>query len=238
MAATVIFNGYDLTQNFIVGGCVRELAVRNIEQLDVPGMDGALLSTANYAPITISMAITYAGDAASRSDAFRELARELDTYAPAALSISDDGGKYYLAVPSGGEILRFVDAEQVTVSFACLDPVMYGEPDSVEIAAGETTEFEVGGTYRVLPEISVESASADQGTGFYSISIDGGTFDVPVAHAGSAIEGDCATRTLSVGGEAALPTLASDWPELEPGSHTATVAGTGACTLSWTERWL
>ena len=237
----VLFNGYDLAERFIVGACSRELMVRDVKQVDVPGMDGALLGSANYAPLTIAMTVTYMGDQGSRSDAFRELAAALDVREPAPLALPEDGGRYYLAIPSGGEVLRYYDADQLTLTFKALDPTMYGEVIDVDIPSGGSATFTVGGNYPAAPSILVGSATVDQTTGCYGLRLDGGdALDIATGTVSAAeIEIDCASRTATVNGYAALPTLASDWFSLTPGEHTvANHLGSGAAVLSYRERWV
>ena len=49
---------------------------------------------------------------------------------------------------------------------------------------------------------------------------------------------DCELRTLKVNGSTALLVPAADWLVFEPGQHTLEMAGTGAATVVYRERWL
>ena len=238
MATHVMFNGYDLTRSCIVGNIARQFMPSEANQIDVPKMDGALFASNPLSPLTITMSATVLGTPEERSEALRTLASYLRVSEPSRLAISDDGWKYYLAVPSGAEIERYIGAESFELTFTCLDPVMYGDENTATATEGTETEIVVGGNYPTMPTLTLESATPDSTTGCYSVSVDGGTFDIPVAHDDSAIIADCSARTLSVGGSATLPTLASDWIVLEPGTHTVSVTGTGDCTIAWVERWI
>lgn len=236
---TVTFDGTDLTARFACTDLVRQFMPRTVGTAAVPGMDGTLFAGVASDPIEITMTMTAVDrDPAARSDAWRWLAGVLAVDSPRPLEISDDGGKHYLAVPHGGDVERFVNAERAQMAFTCPDPVMYGDADSAEVDGSAT--FEVGGNAKTMPTISMPAIQGGS-DGLYTLVLDGETeLSFACSQSGStAAEADCATRRLTVAGAAKLPTLASDWFELAPGEHTVEVAaGSGACTLSWTERWL
>lgn len=231
---TVTFDGYDLSTDAIVGNLVRQFMPIEVAQIDVPAMDGALFASGALGTISIAMDLTVTGLPEERSAKLRTIAGHLRVDEPRRLAISDDGGKYYLAFPSGGDIERRVGAETFQLTFECLDPVMYGRTVEQVIAGSATVT--VGGNCRTMPTITATGASADPETGFYGVSVDGGRFDIPMSSGD--VSADCSARTLEVGGRRVLPTLGSDWIELEPGAHTVEISGDGACTLSWTERWI
>lgn len=241
MATAVTFNGYDLTQDFIMSGLVRQFMPRDVSQIDVPGMDGALFSSARYSPIKISMEATVLGEnPQDRSDALRRLASVLAVGEPSPLSISDDDGKFYLAIPSGGDISRYISAETFPLEFTALDPAMYGSTVTVEVPSGGSATFTVGGNYPTMPSISV-SATRDSASTVYGLRLDSSAvLDFPTGTDSAVqLEIDCANRTADQDGDTVIPTLGSDWFVLEPGEHEVeNYLGAGAATLSYVERWV
>jgi hypothetical protein len=118
--------------------------------------------------------------------------------------------------------------------------VAYGAARTVTVPSGGSVEFNVGGTYKTMPRITA-NAARDSSSLVWGLRLDGGDF-VHVATGSNAVKSvliDCAERICTVAGAVALPTLDSDWLELEPGTHTLAMDnGTGAATVVFTERWL
>lgn len=236
---TVTFGGWELTEHFIVSDLVRSYLPRSASMVKVDGRDGELFRSVSLDRLEISMTATYVGDPESRSDALRELALHLNTYEPERLEISDDGGKYYMAVASGGSVERYIGAETVELTFIVPDPAMYGDEVTVTVPSGGSVTFEVGGNSATKPSISASAASMDS-SGFWGVRLDGGDY-VHIEHSVSpvSVECDCAKRTLKISGQSALPTLTSDWLILTPGEHTiSNDLGTGASEITYVERWL
>lgn len=233
---TITFDGHDLTQSCICGDLVRQFIPRSVGTVTVPGMDGTLFAGVSADSIEITATLTVVNrNLATRSDVWRSLASILAVDTPRPLAISDDGGKYYMAVPHGGDVMRYINAESVEIGFTCPDPAMYGAEASVQVSS--TATFTVGGNRPTLPTLTMPSIAGS--SGYYTITLDGeSVFSFECSSSGRrAAEADAASRTLTVGGEAVLPTLQSDWPVLSPGEHTVAITGTGACTLAWRERW-
>lgn len=237
---TVTFGGYELTEHFIVSDLVRSYLPRSSSMVKVDGRDGELFRSVSLDRLEISMTATYIGDPESRSDALRELARHLNTYEPTRLEISDDGGKYYLAIASGGSVERFIGAETVELVFEAPDPAMYGDTHTFPIPSGGVVHFEIGGNTWTHPVIEAE-AVRDPDSLVWGVRLD--DKDYIQVETGSAeardIVCDCEKRTLTIDRSPALPTLTSDWLRFTPGVHKLeNDNGTGSATVTFTERWL
>lgn len=241
MSTAVTFNGYDLTQNFVVSNLSRPLLVRTPQTIEVPGRDGQLYTATYLDPIEITMELaTLSNDEQEISNAFRTLALALNVSEPSQLAISDDDGKYYLAIPYGAEIERWIGAQKVPITFYCPDPAMYGETKTVTVPSGGAVTFDVGGNTYTYPSFTA-SATRDSTSLLWSVRLDGGDFIQVATGSTSAVsvECDCKKRTLKVGNTQTLPTLTSDWFVLAPGTHVLqNDVGTGAATFTYTERWL
>ncbi len=164
MKTTVTFDGVELTSMFVVSDLRRPLAPRNVALVDVPGRDGALFANATQATFEVSMTLTVRSrDLRERSAAVRALAALLTVPEPRPLAIGDDGGLYYMAIPSSdqdGE--RFVNAERFEVKFTCPDPWLYGEARTATIPSGGSVEVEVGGTAPTWPTITAAATGGTQ----------------------------------------------------------------------------
>lgn len=246
MAMVVTFNNgrviYDITDRFIVGDLVKGYSKRTVNSIKVPGMDGELFGSSNLAPIDVSMTITFVSqDEDERFDALRELAGVLNTYEPGFISIYDENETAiygYKAVPSCGNITRYVGAESFTLTFTALDPVMYGA-DFIKTVTGASYSFVYDGNYPSQPIIL--STGAVAASGIFGISINGGMLDIPIDDTSQhSIVVDSCDRKITVDGNSVLPTLASDWPEIVPGSNTVSISSGSATTtrVKYTERYL
>lgn len=238
----VIWDGHNLSDDFIITDVQRGFPVQVAETQSVPGRDGAFLTSSQLPPLEIAMTLTaHGGTRGERREKMHRLMSWLDVNEPRRLEFTDDGGKFYEAVPSGGgERIGHFRAEGVTVSFVALEPAMYGKMVSVTVPSGGTATFRVGGNYRTRPVI--EAASAVRGTSnLWGIRLDGGDYIRLRLGTSSArnVYIDCDTREAYDAGAATLPTLDSDWLEMEPGNHVISMdVGTGAATVRFFERWL
>ena len=100
--------------------------------------------------------------------------------------------------------------------------------------------FNVDGTYKAAPVITA-NATRNASSLVWGLRLDEGDYLHIATGSASArpITANCGERTLSVNGSVAIPTLDSDWLELEPGVHTLRMDnGTGAATVTWRDRWL
>lgn len=237
---TVTYNGVDLTELCIVSDLRTSLLPREVQGQEVPGRDGTLFGGVRLAERTVTLAMTVHGDTdGERQAAARALAAALATDAPAPLAISVDGGRYWMAVPtSGSDAVRWRHHTSFEVEFLCPDPVAYGETRTVSVPSGGSVALEVGGTYPTRPVVSASAALNDGTAGEWRLTLDGGTYlsaDAPTARS---VVADCAERTLVVAGATAMLDPYADWLVLEPGAHTLAMTGTGAASVSYTERWL
>ena len=240
MKTTVTFDGVELTSLFVVSDLRRPLAPRNVALVDVPGRDGALFANATQATVEVSMTLTVRSrDLQERSAAVRALAALLTVPEPRPLAISDDGGLYYMAIPSSdqdGE--RFVNAERFEVKFTCPDPWLYGEVRTATIPSGGSVDVEVGGTAPTWPTITASATGGSQGSWIVTMEDGSGIYAAIPSGTELEVTADCGARTLMVNREAAMLPPAYDWPMLTPGEHTLTMAqGTGDATVTWQERW-
>lgn len=240
--SSVIWDGHDLTDYFVVSGIERPSPKARIETLKAPGMDGTVVRSSTWAELTVSMTVSsFAHGHAKRRDDLRRLIGWLDVDGARRLQFADDGGLYYEAVPSGGgSRTDWIDADSVELEFLVTSPAMYGARHEVTVPSGGAVSFEVGGTYPTWP--TIEAAAAVRGTSdLWGVRLDGGDY-IRLKFASNtarAVSIDCETRESRVAGALALPTLSSDWLRLTPGRHTIAMdVGTGAATIAWDERWL
>lgn len=243
---TVTFNGYDLTAYYVVSDLRNSLLPRAIEATEVPGMDGSIFTSVRLSSRTITLTLTAKGATpAARQTAARTLAEKLAVSEPKPLSISIDGGIYYMAVPiSEDDGERYVNATSFEVAFECPDPVAYGELKTLTVPAGGSLTFTVGGTYPAKPTASL-SVTPTASNRLWKLALEDGTYlayTIPgTGTTARAIAADCAARTLKVDNVVNMLAADADWLVLAPGSHTLTNQGNataGATTVTYRERWL
>lgn len=238
MRTTITFDGHDLTELFVVSNLRRPLAPRGVNTIDVPGRDGSLFASATQSAVTLSLTLTVLSrDLQERSAAIRTLAALLSTKEPKPLAISDDGGLYYMAVPSSNaDGMRYINAEAFEVTFTCPDPCLYGEIEHYE-PTGSTLTFTVGGTAPSSPTIVVDDATAGDG-GFWRMVDETGAGIYAALDSGThSISADCGARTITVDDNVVMLPPAFDWPVWAPGEHTVTITGGGSAVIQVQERW-
>lgn len=238
----VWFAGTELTEWAIVSGWDTQLLPREVSQRTAPGMNGAVYTGSRLTERTIAvrMALT-AHDLIERQWQARSIAAALASREPARLAASIDGGLYHMAVAtSAPDMTRMVGALAFDVTFTCMDPVAYGDERTVTVPSGGSVQFHVDGTYPTMPTVSAPAAQNGSG-GFWSLTLEDGTHldaTIPSGLTTAPVVAECAERILTVNGTVALLQPNADWLVLEPGDHTLTMTGTGAATVTFTERWL
>ena len=241
---TFIYNGVDLTEFLDVAGFdMPAMAEVTPAVREVSGRDGTAYLGSTLQPLTIVVKARLATDSIEPAEIQRRwamVAAMMRTDEPAELSIAP--GIYRKAVLQGQTALEFKTySANADLSFYCPDPVAYGKLREVSVPSGGSATFMVDGTYPATPVISAPAAVRDATSLGWRVRLDGGDYLRVDTGTGSAcaVVLDCGERTCRVGAVNALPTLDSDWLSLTPGEHTiANDLGSGACTVSYRERWL
>ena len=235
---TARFDGHDITDGFVMSALSRPRPVRVARAVEVDGMRGSALTASGYGPIEVEMRLAAVGDPASRRERVDRLMAGLDVGEARPLSFSDDAGRYYMAVPSGGgAVAHTAWSDEVSLVFLVPDPARYGAERSVALASGSTATVRVGGNTEAALRVAATAARASGGV--WGVTCDGGdAVKVEMGSGAHSVEIDCERRTAAVDSQAAVPTLASDWIAMAPGTHQISMTGTGAATAMWTERWL
>lgn len=147
----VTFNGVNLTDSFVVSDLVRPFLQRTVDMTSVDGRDGSIYRSSRYDAIEVRMRLTFLSeDKGARVMALANLVKALDVDEPAPLYVSDDNGWYYLAVPKGGDISRWIGAESFPLTFVCPDPARYGSIISTSPSTTGTTAL--GGNIASYPK--------------------------------------------------------------------------------------
>jgi predicted phage tail component-like protein len=238
----VTFNGVNLTDLYHVSNLRNSLLPKQVSSVNVPGMDGALLTGSRLTTRTITLTLTVKGAGIEeRQRAARMLAQALDVTEPAPLSLSIDGGLHYLAMPtSAGDGARYTNALRFEVRFECLDPTLHGTPERWSLTSGGSARVIVGGTHPTTPLVEVTGAR-NGANGVWKLTLDGGDYlvaTIPSGVTSAPIVADCEGRALRVNGSLQLLQPEADWLVLEPGEHTLTMEGTGTGAVTFEERWL
>lgn len=238
---SVVFDGVVLTDRWTVLS-TRGVASQNVQTVEVPGRDGCTARGMTYGcPPVVLVFIVDPTDRAGVLEARRELTALLSVREPKRLEFGCDDGLYYMAMPSGDvNWTQFVHTGKLEVPFLVPSPAMYGAVREAVVPSGGSVTVEVGGTYPTAPKLAADAAVRGSGN-VWGVRLDDGDF-VHVATGNSSarrVYVDCEARTANVNGSATVPTLDSDWLELVPGEHVLrNDQGTGACTVTWQERWL
>lgn len=127
----------------------------NRTTVEVPGMDGAHLTSQRLEPIVIEQPFRYVAETDEEALQLKdELADWLYTTKPAPLTFDDEPGRTYFAVVQG-TIDDFDKNTRVvregTISFLCVDPFSYGDETSIDIIPETATEIVNVGTSETYP---------------------------------------------------------------------------------------
>lgn len=239
---TIVFDGHRINDLFYVGEVAVGLPEFRVEYDDSLIGDGSRFLGKHLGTVQIDMQLVSkpVWGAAPR-ESLSALMSWLDVDEPKVLALSSDRGLWRLCVPIGTpQVLDNEWDDRIAISFLQLDPILYGSRREVTVPSGSSVAFHVGGDYPTMPTISASAAVRDSTTLQWGVRLDNADVmrvTVPVETA-STVAIDCGKRTCSVNGATTIPTLASDWFELKPGAHTLqNDQGTGACVVSWHERW-
>lgn len=238
---TLMFDGHEFGELVVYGDPVITMLPSTAAYVDTPSKQGLSVADVRYAGWTVAFTIVVDGTAHERRDKLSTLGMWLDVDGPRRLVLPDTPDRYYMAVPEGQlELTRGIRSEYGQLSFTVVEPAAYGDEHSITVPSGGSVTFNVDGTYKAAPIITA-NATRNSSSLVWGLRLDEGDYLHIATDSASArpIVADCGERTLSVNGSVAIPTLDSDWLELEPGVHTLRMDnGTGAATVTWRDRWL
>lgn len=238
---TLMFDGHELGELLAHGEPSISILNSVPSYASAQPVDGRAVKGVKKDAGTVSFTVVVEGTAHERRDKLSTLGMWLDVDGPRRLVLPDTPDRYYMAVPEGRiDLKRFYAAESGMLSFTVVEPAAYGDEHSVTVPSGGSVIFNVDGTYRAAPVITANAVRSSSSL-VWGLRLDEGDYlHIATGSASArAIVADCGERTMSVNGSVAIPTLDSDWLELEPGVHTLRMDnGTGAATVTWRDRWL
>jgi predicted phage tail component-like protein len=239
MTDGVEFNGVEISDFFQVIDVQRPVSGRTNQTMQVSGRDGLAHVGSAMNPVMIAVTVIIPDMTISeRRERIRELSAILHTDEERPLKFRSDNGLYYKAVLDGEvPVTEHVRTDRVTFNFAAESPMLYGETKSVTIPSqGQATVY-VDGTYGAWPRF--EGSLTGNGDGLWGVRIDeGDALRVDVGTTATPVSVDCDERVVVVNGETSMIELESDWIRLPYGEHVLrNDVGSGACTVTWTERW-
>lgn len=213
------------------------------ETLDVPGRNGTLLQEITYEPRTITLECRAFEKTWDGFELLRDkLVSHLMTGGEVKLILRTHPREYYMAYLVGiteGDRIGGTGIGYLELEFQATDPCRYGATHSVAVPSGGSVTFKVGGNQPAAIGVASDAAVRNSASTVWGVCFDEAGF-VHVATGSSSarpVTIDSDARTVAVGQATAMLTLDSDWPKLAPGTHTARMdEGTGAATLTWTER--
>ena len=242
MRDTVVFNDVVISDFYEVIDVVRPFAGRTNSTQSVSGMNGARItgSSLNQNRLTVVLLMSDVGTR-GRREAVRKLSGMLYTDKPSKLLFGSDDGMYYMAILDGDvPFVERVRTGRVEINFVTEEPMLYGKRVSYTVPSGGTLRVKVSGTYPARPVIS-GLVTSDPTNTLWGIRLDEGDYirlDTKSTEPRN-VTIDCSERVAYVEEALALPTLDSDWLELRAGTHTIrNDVGSGACMISWQERWI
>lgn len=232
----IAFDGNDLSPYILVTDVTRQVVPkRRITQTQIPGMDGALVSSVELDPIEVTVkACITRRLMPDVSEARRTLASALSSKVPAPLFLPDEEGTYLMALYEGGaEPSSLMSLPDIELVFLASDPVAYGEHRKQKVSG--TSVVDAGGTYPARPVVTVKPPS---GSYWQITNVDTGEYvRVDASFNGSqTVVMDFSSRRCTVNGTDHRVDISSDFFELN-GVQSVKVSG-GTATLEWDERWL
>lgn len=230
------FGGTDLTDYVSVLNVDRAVgASLDIDETEVPGMDGCLVSSARIEAFTVKVqCLMHASDPADVEADRRILAAVLAPGKSGRLVLPESCGLSFAAVCKGGaELSRLRQHPGVDLEFLVTDPVAYGARRTASVAGTGTVGN--GGTAPACPVVTCVPATspwriANTATGEY-VQV-AGTFNGK-----KRLKLDMALERATVDGADVPVTVGSDFFALAGGAATGITVSSGSATLEWEERW-
>ena len=153
--------GIDLAALYLVDNVSRPIAPMGAAFSESQGTSDAVLVSAAEKRPTISMSIYIPDDGpvAARSR-LRTLASQLTFREPRSLEFEDDGGLFYMVVPSGARAVEVSQAGiRVDARFEATAPWLFSEGKAFEVSAA--TQLEFGGTASTPLSLPYQTITAD-----------------------------------------------------------------------------
>lgn len=232
----ISFDGHDLSPYMLVTDVKRQIVPkRRITQTQVPGMDGALVSSVELDAIEV----TVRGCITRRlmrdvADARKALATCLSARKSAPLVLPDDPTTYLMALYEGGaEPSKLAHVPDVDLVFLCADPVSYGQHRSVSVSG--TKCLRAVGNYPAYPVVTVKPPRGSQ---WQITNVDTGEYvRVLASFTGSqTVVLNMGLERCTIDGTDHAVDMPSDFFSIE-GDVSLMVSG-GTATVEWDERWL
>lgn len=235
------FDGHDLETLFVCGDPKITILSAEPNTETLKSRNGEMFIGSRWGASTVAFSIGVHGTALERRNAFSQLGAWLTVDEPKQLILPDTPDRYYLAIPDGSlDLERGIGGEISQLTFKLVDPIAYSTTEeTVVVPSGSSATFTVGGTAPTCPRVSA-MATRNSTSLVWGLRLDDGDFvHVATGSASScAVVINCDSRTLTISGNAAVPTLDSDWLEFTPGSHTLAIDnGTGGATVKYRKRW-
>lgn len=236
---SISFRGHDLSPYCTAETTLLPLAVAEPKTRTVPGRPGALLVGGAMPPVEIKVKLMLRADrrmdAAELAGARHTLAAWLGGTMGCELVLPEEPGLSYrdCVVTKVKAWDALFEDGCCEVTFTAHDPVAYGELRRVT-----ELSFEVGGTYRTWPVVTVKT----QASKTFMVSLDEEdflTFLDPTVNDDTVVF-DCGHDRCLVNGEVsdARVSLSSRFFALEPGHHTLSLRACALVSCEFYERWL
>ena len=250
-ATSVTWDGHELHSLFVVEAIERQVMGGASPVTQTVGMsDGVALVGMRYDAPKITLTLACIAETAQQiREAWAMLASWLHVDGPRRLEFSDDGGWYYDAIPQGGAetALLGLNAERATITFLVPDAKAWAiRSKTASFSTMSVADIRVSGTAPAYPVITSSSA-----IGEIVIYYDNQPcLTVDVGGVVKSLVIDCASRTVTIGGNPALLSLDQDFLAMDPGVHTMDAvqlnsadpgtdepSGTGPQTISFEVEW-
>lgn len=244
----ITFNGHDLAEFGVIESVERPpMGALSITSATVPGRRGIVFGAQRLGSLEIRARLRLiCEDKAQMRRRLSDLAAIMDVrlYAkPQKLEISDEPGRYRLAVPSRVTVSEEMEGTcLVEITFTCPDPIAYGSTEHSFVIDDDF--HEIGGNCATYPTIKITGLKTTNSAVQYADLHDsiGGILMIPVTSTGRTVEIDCEARTLKINAVAALPSVWSDWFEWGASRKVKLYTSFPGVTwtravVTWHERW-
>lgn len=266
MSLPIIFDGLDLNdgETYVVSNFAQSVGTRETDLITIPGRDGAVVGQNTMQPTVFTFDIAILGATVEERDknlsnlfgitiggVFHEVLSS-ESECELVITESDTSARHYQAIPAGGEVTRFADGLAISgVTFTCPDPTytdgvthtVTGIPSVIDYEGNAPGDMRISYT-------AAAGSGIPNGNGIsWACGDTSGVFAVYFYDAVNprTVNVDTAARTARVIGSGAedyydIPTLASDWPQLMPGSNTfdtdASLGTITGITVEYQTRWV
>ena len=218
IAPTITLDGHVLNDSFAVSGIKRWFPSSRVTYDELDGRNGAVATSYAIGTRTVEFTLwAFGSDHGALRFALSQVVAWLYSATTHVLTFSDEDGFYRNVILDGEPQLdEYDERASLSVQLIQTDPYLYGETRQYDLTPDRITRVYIGTTAPPIIRIMCDEAQRNASSRMWGVSLGDGLaylyVILPTAQS-TAVVIDCDKRHVTIGGQNAMLTLNSDWPE-------------------------